>query len=58
MAELAEVGGVTGLAIEEGDGLEGNEEDVGCGGASPCDGILGPLAEAVDVGARKVESDR
>ena len=31
-AELVEVRGAVGLAIEEGDGLEGDEDDVGCVG--------------------------
>ncbi len=49
--ELVEVDVPRGLAVEEGDGLEGDEEEVGCVGAGPGDGILGPLAEVVDVGA-------
>ena len=55
VVELVEVGGAAGLAIEDGDGLEGDEDDVGCVGTGPGDGILGPLREKVDVGAGYVE---
>ena len=53
--ELVEVDVPRGLAVEEGDGLEGDEDDIGCVGAGPGDGILGPLAEEVGVGAGDVE---
>ena len=49
--KLVEVDDSGGLAIEERDGLEGDEEEIGCVGTSPGDGILRPLTEVVDVGA-------
>ena len=55
VVELVEVRGAVGLAIEEGDGLEENENDVGCVGAGPGDGILRPLTEEVGVGAGYVK---
>ena len=55
VVELVEVVGAVGLAIEEGDGLEEDEDDVGCVGAGPGEGVLGPLAEEVGVGAGDVE---
>ena len=42
VAELVEVRGAVGLAIEEGDGLEEDEDDVGCVGAGPGDGVASP----------------
>ena len=53
--ELVEVDVPRGLAVVEGDGLEGDEEEVGCMGACVGPGILGPLAEVVDVGAVEEE---
>ena len=53
--ELVEVDVAGGLAVEEGDGLEGEEEEIGCVGAGVGDRILGPLGEVVDVGAIEEE---
>ena len=53
--ELVEVDVTGGLAVEEGDGLEGDEEEIGRVGAGVGPGILGPLAEVVDVGAVEEE---
>ena len=51
VAELAEVVCAAGLTIEEGDGLESDEGDVGCVGTGPGDGVLRPFREHVEVGA-------
>ena len=47
VAELAEIIGAVGLAIEEGDGLEGDEGNIRCVGAGPGDGIFRPRREEV-----------
>lgn len=49
--ELVEVDVSGGLAVEEGDGLQGDEEEIGGVGTGPGEGIFGPLTEVVDVGA-------
>ena len=51
VAELVEVDVSGGLAVEEGDGLQGDEEEIGRVGTGPGEGIFGPLTQVVDVGA-------
>ncbi|CAL8460940.1 g471 [Coccomyxa elongata] len=51
VVELVEVDVSGGLAVEEGDGLQGDEEEIGGVGTGPGEGIFGPLTEVVDVGA-------
>ena len=53
--ELVEVDVSARQAVEEGDGLEGDEEEIGCVGTGPGDGILRPPIEVVDVGAGEEE---